>query len=573
MKKILPYLSKQKLRIIIQLIVKIIGTLMDLAIPYVLRYIIDEVIPITTKENYTQILWYGLLMVVFSAIGLSFNIIANQSASYVAMNVTRELRHDLFSKVESLSNKQIDEITMPSIISRLSTDTYNVHQMVGMMQRIGIRAPILLIGGIAVTLTLDPILTCVLLFTLPLIILATYIVSKLGIPIFHKVQTSIDNMIRVIRENVSGVRVIKALSKMDYEKNRFSKVNKEVMNYEIKSGYTMTSLNPIINILLNLGLVGVIVLGAFRIKGGETEVGKVIAFTSYFTIILNAMLSITRIFMVFSRSAASAARIEYILDREEDLAVEDIKPKKSKYLIEFNNVDFSYNKKELNLENINIKVLPGQSLGIIGATGSGKTTLINLLMRFYDVDNGEILIEGKNVKSFSHSKLKKLFGVAFQNDTIFSDTIRENITFGRDINDKKLRLAIECSQAKEFIENQPNGIETWLTPKGTNISGGQKQRLFIARALAGNPKILILDDSSSALDYKTDSLLRQNIQKYYSCSTIIVAQRISSIKHCDNIIVLDEGKIVGNGTHEQLMNSSSIYNEIYQSQMGGDIDE
>ena len=573
MKKILPYLSKQKLRIIIQLIVKIIGTLMDLAIPYVLRYIIDEVIPITTKENYTQILWYGLLMVVFSAIGLSFNIIANQSASYVAMNVTRELRHDLFSKVESLSNKQIDEITMPSIISRLSTDTYNVHQMVGMMQRIGIRAPILLIGGIAVTLTLDPILTCVLLFTLPLIILATYIVSKLGIPIFHKVQTSIDNMIRVIRENVSGVRVIKALSKMDYEKNRFSKVNKEVMNYEIKSGYTMTSLNPIINILLNLGLVGVIVLGAFRIKGGETEVGKVIAFTSYFTIILNAMLSITRIFMVFSRSAASAARIEYILDREEDLVVEDIKPKKSKYLIEFNNVDFSYNKKELNLENINIKILPGQSLGIIGATGSGKTTLINLLMRFYDVDNGEILIEGKNVKSFTHSKLKKLFGVAFQNDTIFSDTIRENITFGRDINDKKLRLAIECSQAKEFIENQPNGIETWLTPKGTNISGGQKQRLFIARALAGNPKILILDDSSSALDYKTDSLLRQNIQKYYSCSTIIVAQRISSIKHCDNIIVLDEGKIVGNGTHEQLMNSSSIYNEIYQSQMGGDIDE
>ena len=311
-------------------------------------------------------------------------------------------------------------------------------------------------------------------------------------------------MIRVIRENVSGVRVIKALSKMDYEKNRFSKVNKEVMNYEIKSGYTMTTLNPIINILLNLGLVGVIVLGAFRIKGGETEVGKVIAFTSYFTIILNAMLSITRIFMVFSRSAASAARIEYILDREEDLVVEDIKPKKSKYLIEFNNVDFSYNKKELNLENINIKILPGQSLGIIGATGSGKTTLINLLMRFYDVDNGEILIEGKNVKSFTHSKLKKLFGVAFQNDTIFSDTIRENITFGRDINDKKLRLAIECSQAKEFIENQPNGIETWLTPKGTNISGGQKQRLFIARALAGNPKILILDDSSSALDYKTE---------------------------------------------------------------------
>ena len=293
MKKILPYLKNLKLRLFIELTIKVIGTLMDLAIPYVLTYIIDDVIPITTKENFTDILWYGLLMVLFSIVGVTFNILANQSASFVAMKVTTGLRHDLFKKVQGLSNTQIDELTMPSIISRLSSDTYNVHQMVGMMQRIGVRAPILLIGGIIVTLTLDPFLTLILLIALPLIVLATVIVSKLGIPLFNKVQTSIDNMIRVIRENISGVRVIKALSKMDYEKNRFSKVNKEVMNYELKSGYTMTTLNPIINVLLNLGLVAVIVVGAIRIKGDTTEVGKVIAFTSYFTIILNAMLSIT----------------------------------------------------------------------------------------------------------------------------------------------------------------------------------------------------------------------------------------------------------------------------------------
>ena len=573
MRRIFKYLKNQKFRLFIQIVVKIIGTLMDLAIPYILTFIIDEVIPVTTKENVTDILWYGLLMIVCSIIGVSFNIIANQSASYIAKIVTRGLRYDLFSKIQTLSSNQIDELTMPSIISRLSTDTYNVHQMVGMMQRIGIRAPILLVGGIIVTLTLDPFLTLILLIALPLIVVATVVVSKLGIPLFNKVQTSIDNMIRVIRENISGVRVIKALTKMDYEKNRFKKVNKEVMDYELKSGYTMTSLNPIINVLLNVGLVAVIVVGAWRIKEGTTEVGKVIAFTTYFTIILNAMLSITRIFMVFSRSLASLTRINYIMDMKQDLQIEEIEVKESEYLIEFNDVNFSYNKNELNLENINFKLKTNETLGIIGATGSGKTTIINLLMRFYDVDSGEILIEGRNIKSIDANELKEMFGIAFQNDTIFSDTIKENIIFGRNISEEDIQKAIKVSQAKEFIDNQSEGLETILTPKGTNISGGQKQRLYIARALANNPKILVLDDSSSALDYKTDSLLRKEIAQNYNCTTVIIAQRISSIKHSDHIIVLDEGKMVGYGTHDHLMETSTIYNEIYQSQMGGGIDE
>ena len=573
MKRILPYLKNQTFRLIIQIIVKIIGTLMDLAIPYVLTYIIDEVVPLTTRENYTQILWYGLLMIVFSIIGVSFNIIANQSASYIARAVTKGLRHDLFAKVQSLSSNQIDDLTMPSIISRLSTDTYNVHQMVGMMQRIGIRAPILLIGGIIVTLTLDVKLTMILLITLPFIVIVTVVVSKLGIPLFNKVQLSIDNMIRVIRENISGIRVIKALTKMDYEKNRFNKVNKEVMNYELKSGYTMTALSPIINVFLNVGLVAVLVVGAINIKGEETKVGTVMAFTTYFTIILNAMLSITRIFMVFSRSLASLARINHIMNLKEDLKEEEIEEKPSEYFIEFNNVDFSYNKKELNLEKINFKLKQGQTLGIIGATGSGKTTIINLLMRFYDIDSGEILINGKNIKSIDKNELKEMFGIAFQNDTIFSNTIKENIIFGRNISEEDLQKAIEVSQAKEFIYNQKEGLDTMLTPKGTNISGGQKQRLYIARALANNPEILILDDSSSALDYKTDSLLRKQIKENYNCTTIIIAQRISSIKHCDYILVLDEGKEVGYGNHDHLMQTSTIYNEIYQSQMGGGINE
>lgn len=574
MKKILPYLKTQRMRMIIGLTIKVIGTLMDLAIPYILTFIIDDVIPTITENNYKPIILYGLLMIGCAIICFLFNVLANQSASYVAKCVTENLRNDLFMKVESLDSSQIDEITMPSLISRLSNDTYNVHQMVGMMQRLGVRAPILLIGGIIVTFTLDRVLTLVLLLTLPFIIFFTILISKLGIPLFKKVQESIDVMVKVIRENISGIRVIKALSKMDYEQKRFQKINKQVMDYELSSGYTMTFLNPLINIFLNIGLVMVVVVGAIRIKDGTTEVGKVIAFTTYFTIISNAMLSITRIFIILSRSIASLARIEYVLDLPSKLNQEDTKEEKhNESLIEFDDVSFSYNKKEMNLEHISFRIKENETLGIIGATGSGKTTIINLLMRFYDVDKGAIYIKGKNVKAYKKEELIELFGTVFQNDTIFSNTIKENITFGRNISDNDLNKAIKSSLSDNIIYKNKDGLDTMLTPKGTNLSGGQKQRLFIARALADNPEILVLDDSSSALDYKTDSQLRINIKNNYKTTMIIIAQRISSIKDCSQIIVLDEGRIESIGTHNDLLLKSTIYQEIYHSQMGGGINE
>lgn len=574
MKKILPYLKTQRIRMIIGLTIKVIGTLMDLAIPYILTFIIDDVIPTITENNYKPIILYGLLMIGCAIICFLFNVLANQSASYVAKCVTENLRNNLFMKVESLDSSQIDEITMPSLISRLSNDTYNVHQMVGMMQRLGVRAPILLIGGIIVTFTLDRVLTLVLLLTLPFIIFFTILISKLGIPLFKKVQESIDVMVKVIRENISGIRVIKALSKMDYEQKRFQKINKQVMDYELSSGYTMTFLNPLINIFLNIGLVMVVVVGAIRIKDGTTEVGKVIAFTTYFTIISNAMLSITRIFIILSRSIASLARIEYVLDLPSKLNQEDTKEEKhNESLIEFDDVSFSYNKKEMNLEHISFRVKENETLGIIGATGSGKTTIINLLMRFYDVDKGAIYIKGKNIKAYKKEELIELFGTVFQNDTIFSNTIKENINFGRTISDNDLNKAIKSSLSDNIIYKNKDGLDTMLTPKGTNLSGGQKQRLFIARALANNPEILVLDDSSSALDYKTDSQLRNNIKQNYKTTMIIIAQRISSIKDCNQIIVLDEGKIESIGTHNDLLLKSTIYQEIYHSQMGGGINE
>lgn len=574
MRKVFSYVGRYKLRMAFGLLIKVIGTIMDLAIPYVLSFIIDDLIP---TKDIKKICLFGVLMIVFSIIGVTFNVIANRMASWVARNVTTDLRHDLFVKTQKLSSSQIDEITMPSLISRMSTDTYNVHQMVGMMQRMGVRAPILLIGGIVVAFTLDRKMTLVLICVLPLIAIATTIVSKIGIPIYKKVQIAVDGMVRTVRENASGIRVIKALSKGEYETKRFAKVNQEVMNYELKSGKTMATLNPIINVLLNFGLVIVIIVGATRVNSGLTGVGKIISFTSYFTIILNAMLSVTRLFIIYSRSSASASRIEEVFNLPYDLQVELSEINKNYQAcnhIEFKHVNFSYNKKENNLDSVSFTLKKGESLGIIGATGSGKSTIIQLLMRFYDVTSGEVMINGYNVKNYSATDLKKMFGVVLQNDNIFSNTIRENITFGREYKEEDLQKALKVSQALTFINENEEGLDYWLAPKGTNISGGQRQRLFIARALVCNPEILILDDASSALDYKTDSLLRQGIKENYDeITTIIVTQRISSIINCDKILVIDEGKILGQGTHKELLASVSIYQEIFASQMGGEDNE
>lgn len=573
MKRVFRYLSKYKLRLTIGMIIKFIGTIMDLVLPWLLAYIVDEVIP-TNEKNIKPVLFYGGIMIICAIIGLVGNVIANRMASYIAMKVTTDLRHDLFDKIQKLSSHQMDDVTVPSLISRMTSDTYNVHQMIGMMQRIGTRAPILLIGGIIVTLTLDYILTLILLALLPFITIVVLGITKAGIPLFNKVQLALDELVLIIRENITGIRVIKALSKEEYEKNRFKKVNAKVIDYELKSGTTMARLSPLVNIILNVGLVIVIIVGAYRVNNGDLLAGKVLAFTTYFTIILNAMLSITRIFMIFSKASASAARIDYIMNFNEDLPVYDnLEEYDTPYHIEFRNVSFSYNKKENNLNNINFTIKKGENLGIIGSTGSGKTTIIQLLMRLYDVDSGEILINGKNVKSYEKETLNKMFGVVLQNDAIFSASIKDNIAFERDYSLEEVKWAANVAQAS-YIENLPEKYDTFVSSKGTNISGGQRQRLFIARAVISKPDILILDDASSALDYKTDAALRKALSENLSDSTkIIVTQRISSIKNCEHILVIDDGNEIAYGKHEDLLKNISIYKEIYASQMGGEDNE
>jgi len=565
LKKIFTYLKPYYPRMAFGLIIKILGTFMDLGLPWILAYILDDVIP---TKKISLILGWGAIMLILSVGARTFNILANRMASKVASDVTETLRHDLFQKILSLSGRQLNYFTIPSLESRMTSDTYNIHHMIGMMQRIGVRAPIILVGGIIITSTLEPALTLILVGVFPFMALVVFIASKKGIPLYTDLQVTVDKMVRVVRENITGVRVIKALSKSEYEKNRFYGVNKEVVDKELKAGTMMAITNPAMNFLLNMGLTLVVIVGAFRVNSGSSEPGKIVAFLSYFMIMLHAVMAITRIFIDISKASASAKRIAEVLDAEEDLKEIPIDPVESEYHIEFDNVSFSYTKEPF-ITDISFGIKKGESLGIIGSTGSGKTTLVHLLMRFFDVDKGSIKINGEDIRSIDKQLLRSRFGVAFQNDVLFADSIYENINLGRGLSREDVLKAAEDAQAASFIRNNENELDYQLTIKGSNLSGGQKQRLLIARALAGKPEILILDDSSSALDYKTDAMLRKSIRENYSDTTsIIIAQRISSVMKLDKILVMEDGRMVGFGKHEDLLKTCSVYQEIYQSQFG-----
>ncbi len=568
------------------LTLKFIAAMFDLTIPYFLETIIDKAAP-TGKIN--QVLFWGVVMLVCSVLALVTNVTANRMAVRNTSKVTKTLRHDLFAKISHLSARKTDEFTVSSLISRLTTDSYNVNDMLVRVQRIGVRAPFLLIGGIIITLTLDPVLTLVLVAMLPIIAVVVYFVTKYSVPIYTHCQQILDKLVRTVQENATGVRVIKALGKGEHERKRFDNVNAGFANENKKAGVIMAITNPAATIVLNIGLTLVVIVGARRVNSGLTEPGTILAFLSYFTIILNAMLGITRVFVICSKGSASAKRIESVLLAEDDMPIlpeeENAQTENADAPhIEFRGVTFSYNKKEEtdglrseerdyiknNLTDISFTLNRGQTLGIIGATGSGKSTIVNLLIRFYDPDKGTVLVDGRDVRCIPREELCKKFGIAFQNDFIMANSIFENISFGRDLTEEQVNRAIVLAQAKQMIDELPEGTGYRLTARGTNISGGQKQRMLIARAVAAEPEILILDDSSSALDYKTDASLRKALHSSLpDTTTVIIAQRISSIMNADLILVLDEGRIIGRGRHSELMESCPEYKLIADTQMGG----
>lgn len=560
-----PYIGRMSLGISI----KFFGSLMDLLLPWILAYIIDTIIP---TKNVSAIFLWGGVMLLCSVIAVVTNILANRMASSVARDATGSIRHDLFAKVAYLSIPQIEQVGIPSLVSRLTTDTYNIHQTVGMIQRLGIRAPILLLGGVLITATLDPVLTVVLVGVLPFTLVAAVIISKRGIPLFAQLQKRVDTLVRTVRENVTGARVIKALSKAEYEKQRFQRVNQSVVAAETKANRTMAATPPLMDFFLNAGLTLVILVSAYRVNAGLTQPGVIIAFLTYFTIILNAMLSITRIFVIVSKGLASADRIQAVLRLPEDMKVVPLLAREDEAHIVFDHVSFTYPDGTTVLKEIDFSLDKGQTLGIIGATGSGKSTIVRLLLRLYDPTNGQIRINGRDIRSLDPAELHQYFGIVLQKDVLFADTIEKNIDFGRRFSKEQIEEAAARAQAKEFIQQLPQQLAYELHARGSNLSGGQKQRVLLSRALAGEPQILVLDDSASALDYQTDAKLRQVLkQQFADTTTILIGQRIGSIQHADKILVLENGRMSGFGDHATLLATNTIYQEIYHGQTGGRI--
>lgn len=578
MKFILCYLKKYISVMVIGTVIKVAGSMGELMIPYVLEHMIDNVVP---GKQVQEVLIWGGIMIALTILVRQLNITANRMAVRVSKDSNYDIRRDLFRKSLNLSGRQVDEIGLPSLTSRMTSDSYNLQNFIRAVQTMGIRAPILLIGGIIVTLVMDKRLALILCIMAPFMIAIMVFISMKGIPFYEKVQARVDDIVRIMRENITGIRVVKALSKEKYEKERYGKANSDMAKQDMKAGIVMALPVPLVTMLLNVGLTLVVFLGAHLVNDGVTKPGVILAFLTYFNMVMMGTMGLSRVFTMMSKANASADRIQAVIDMEEELTPipeeEAARTDREGYIV-FDHVTFHYGNddpmaghdRQNCLTDIDFTMQKGGSLGIIGATGSGKTTIANLLMRFYDANEGHVFVDGKDVRTYEKDALHRMFGVVFQNDVIFADTLRENMAFGRTVDENRLWAAAEDARAKDFLEQYEEGLDHEAVIHGANLSGGQKQRVLIARALAAKPEILILDDSSSALDYKTDADLRRAIRENYGdTTTIIVAQRISSIMGLDDIIVLEEGQIIGHGTHGQLMENCKLYQDIYNTQMGG----
>ena len=578
MKLIFRYMGRYRAAVLLAMGIKLAGTMTELLLPYILEYMIDDVVP---AGSLPRVVLWGLLMFAAAVVCRQLNVLANRRTVDNAHRISYDVRQDLFVKTANLPGSAFDELGLPSLISRMTSDSYNVQSAVQQLQSMCVRAPMLLLGGMVMTLAMDLPLAMILVVMLPVLLAVVFFVCAKGIPMYNTVQKRLDSVVRIMRENITGIRVVKALSKADYEKRRFAAANREMTNCDIKASTVMAIPGPLMQLCLNVGLTLVVVAGAWRVSEGLTRPGVILAFLTYFNMITMGVMGLSRIFMTLSKASASAGRIAEVLAAPDEQRVlrpgEALQPSGAGFL-RFENVDFSYGKtgagfaggeREKALDHISFSLNRGESLGIIGPTGCGKTTIINLLMRFYDADAGGVFVDGRDVRSYDKDDLHRKFGVAFQNDMVFQDTLGENIRFGRDLDEAALRRAAKDAMAAEYIDSLEDGLDHPAAIKGANLSGGQKQRLLVARALAGNPEILVLDDSSSALDYRTDAAMRRAIARSHGDSTVIlIAQRVSSVMGMDHILVMDNGRCIGYGSHGELLENCPPYREIYETQMG-----
>lgn len=585
MKKLARYLKSFKKQVIIGPFFKLLEAIFELIVPLVMASIIDKGI---ANGDKSYVLKMGGVMILLGVLGLLFALICQYSAALASQGVGTKLRNDLFRHINSLSYKEIDELGTNSLITRITNDVNQIQLVVAMLIRLVIRAPFLVIGAAVMALMIDLKLGLIFIVVAPLVSAVLYFVMSRSVPFYKVRQTKLDEVSLITRENLSGARVIRAFSKQEHEKKRFNESSDEVADIAIRVGKLSAFLNPATFIILNVAIIAIIWFGGFRVDNGSLTQGQIIAFVNYMTQISLALVVVANLVVIFTKGSASAARINEIFETESSVIegnyASDAVDNNSNITnigeahnttnsvpkIQFKDVSFSYHgNEEYSLEHLTVEIQRGETVGIIGGTGSGKTTLVNLLPRFYDTSKGSILIDGVDVKEYSLEALRKQFGIVPQKAALFGGTILENMRFAKeDATLEEIRKAAKIAQAEEFIESKPEGYNEVVSQGGKNLSGGQKQRLTIARALVGNPEVLILDDSASALDFATDAKLRKAIHENCEGMTVfIVSQRANSIKYADKIIVLDDGIVKGIGTHDELFESCEVYREICLSQL------
>ena len=569
MLKLFKHLKPYMKSLIFIIILLFVQTMAQLYLPTLLSKIVDTGI-INGDVNY--ILKIGAIMILVSLIGSICTIFASYISSKVSMSYGKDLRRKIFVKAESFSLKEMDKIGNASLITRTTNDVNQVQQVLIMILRMMVTAPLTCIGGIIMAISVDKDLSLILLVSMPLVILAIGLIGKKGMPLFKAMQSKLDNINKVLRENLTGIRVIRAFNKQSFETKRFSKANNDFTTNAIKVNKIIALLMPILMLILNLTSVAILWFGANRINSGVMEVGNLMAFLQYVMQIMFSLIMVSMLFIMIPRASASADRINEVLETEPsiiDSNNEKTNSNKRGY-VEFKNVSFFFPGAEKGaLNNISFETKPGETTAIIGGTGSGKSTLLNLIERFYDPTKGEILIDGLNIKDMSQEELRNKIGFVPQKAVLFSGDIKENLRYGKeDASMEELVHASKIAQSYDFIMEKEDGFDSIVEQGGKNFSGGQKQRLAIARALVRKPEVYLFDDSFSALDFKTDAKLRAALKNETKDSAvIIVAQRVSTIMDADRILVLDDGNIVGIGTHQQLLENCAIYKEIASSQL------
>lgn len=567
MKTVLGYLRPYAGRAACGVLIKFSAAVLELILPLLLANVIDVLVP---ARDLPAIWRTGGLMLVLAFGAAAGNILANRMAARVSMEMTRDLRRDLYHQIQHLPCARADRYSASSLVSRLTNDTYNIHQMFDKIQRGGVRAPMLVLGGLTLTFLLEPVLALVQFCVSLLTFLTIFLVTRRGVPFYGEAQSAVDTVVRILRENAAGVRVIKALASQRREQDRFEQANRRDRAAEERAGRVMALTNPITDLLLNLGLTLVVLVGAVQVNAGAMPAGQIVAFLTYFALIQSATLGIAKVFVRISKGVASARRIRQVLEEPPTQSLSGADARRPE-LLGMEGATFSYHGVEPDLADVSFTLQKGQTLGILGPTGSGKTTLVSLLLRLYDADSGVVWVGGQDVRCQTPRAVQDRFGVAFQSQSLIAGTIYENIAFLRDLPWQDVEAAVDTAQAREFVSRLPQGLDTPLELRGANLSGGQRQRLLIARALAGRPEILVLDNADSALDYQTAARLWAALRRDFPRTTlVIISERVASVRDADCILVLEHGRILASGRHQDLLVSAPRYRKMAELQMGGE---